>query len=266
MIRILLIASIVLSLGSAVLGFLNRDKLVKTIEELVATQGTLATTQATLATTEKNLSEKTQELASVTSERDQLNANLAETRSELAQTKEEKAKTEQDLAAKNDEVTAMRTDMEAKDAKIAELELAASQLPSTPAGGTAEGGDSAARVAELQALNDQLTQERTAMQSRLSELQAKEKARQTAQVRQGLQGTVLAVNQAWNFVVLSLGDRSGLVPNAELLVKRGPQLLGKVRVTSVEPSTSIADIVLNSLPRGMSVMPGDTVIYQGSRD
>ena len=55
-----------------------------------------------------------------------------------------------------------------------------------------------------------------------------------------LPGTILAVNQAWNFVVLSLGDRQGVVPNAEMLVQRGGQLLGKVRVTSVEPSTSIA--------------------------
>ena len=84
--------------------------------------------------------------------------------------------------------------------------------------------------------------------------------------RQGLQGTVLAVNQAWNFVVLSLGDRQGVVPNAELLVQRGSQLLGKVRVTSVEPSTSIADILVRTVPRGLSVMPGDTVIYQAQRD
>jgi hypothetical protein len=32
-------------------------------------------------------------------------------------------------------------------------------------------------------------------------------------------------------------------------------------VTSVEPSTSIADIVVRTVPRGFSVMPGDTVIY-----
>jgi len=83
-------------------------------------------------------------------------------------------------------------------------------------------------------------------------------------MREGLEGRVLAVNPAWNFVVLSIGDKSGVVNNSELLVKRGGQLLGKVRVTAVEPSTSIADIVANSMPAGVSVQPGDSVIYQSS--
>ena len=85
-------------------------------------------------------------------------------------------------------------------------------------------------------------------------------------MRPGISGTILAVNQAWNFVVLSLGDRQGVVPNAEMLVQRGNQFVGKVRVTSVEPSTSVADILVRTIPRGLSVMPGDRVIFQASRD
>lgn len=80
------------------------------------------------------------------------------------------------------------------------------------------------------------------------------------------QGTVLAVNQAWYFVVLNLGGRQGIAKNTEMLVQRGNQLIGKVRVTSIETSTSIADIVVRSLPRGLSVMPGDAVIQQTKFD
>jgi hypothetical protein len=100
----------------------------------------------------------------------------------------------------------------------------------------------------------------------IAELRRKEDGRQKLQMRQGLTGTILAVNQAWNFVVLSLGDRQGVVPNAEMLVQRDGQYLGKIRVTSVEPSTSIADILVRTVPRGLSVMPGDRVIYQALRD
>ena len=85
-------------------------------------------------------------------------------------------------------------------------------------------------------------------------------------MRNRLEGRILAVNPAWNFVVLSLGDKNGVVNNAELLVKRGTQLIGKVRVTSVEPSTSIADIVANSVPQGASIAPGDDVIYQAVKE
>ena len=37
----------------------------------------------------------------------------------------------------------------------------------------------------------------------------------------GIRGTVLAVNQAYNFVVLSLGARQGVEANTEMLVLRG---------------------------------------------
>jgi len=77
-------------------------------------------------------------------------------------------------------------------------------------------------------------------------------------------GTVLAVNQAYNFVVLNLGKRQGLQPNTDLLIYRGGTRIGKLRVSSVEPATGIGDIVTNSLARGVQVQPGDTVIYAGS--
>ena len=80
----------------------------------------------------------------------------------------------------------------------------------------------------------------------------------------GSHGTVLAVNQAYNFVVLSMGDRQGVVPNSEMLVMRHGALIGKIRISSVEPTTSIGDIITNSLARGVQVQPGDTVIYAGS--
>jgi hypothetical protein len=79
----------------------------------------------------------------------------------------------------------------------------------------------------------------------------------------GLEGQVMAVNQGWNFVVISLGDRQGALPNAQMLVKRGDSLVAKVTISSVEPSTSIADIVPGSVPRGQRVMPGDRVVYPG---
>jgi hypothetical protein len=80
----------------------------------------------------------------------------------------------------------------------------------------------------------------------------------------GVRGTVLAVNQAYGFVVLNLGGRQGLESHAEMLVLRSGTVIGKIRVSSVEPATAIGDIITNSLARGVQVQPGDTVIYAGS--
>jgi hypothetical protein len=80
----------------------------------------------------------------------------------------------------------------------------------------------------------------------------------------GIRGTVLAVNQAYNFVVLNLGGRQGVEPNSEMLVLRGGSFIGKIRISSVEPATAIGDIITSSLARGVQVQPGDTVIYAGT--
>jgi len=98
------------------------------------------------------------------------------------------------------------------------------------------------------------------------------KRRETASVqrqgsssrRAGVHGTVLAYNQAYNFVVLNLGARNGVEPNSEMLVLRDGTLIGKIRISSVEPATAIGDIMSNSLARGVQVQPGDSVIYAGT--
>ena len=82
--------------------------------------------------------------------------------------------------------------------------------------------------------------------------------------RAGVHGSVLAYNQAYNFVVLNLGARNGVEPNSEMLVLRDGTLLGKIRISSVEPATAIGDIISNSLARGVQVQPGDSVIYAGT--
>jgi len=82
--------------------------------------------------------------------------------------------------------------------------------------------------------------------------------------RPGVHGTVLAYNQAYNFVVLNLGARNGVESNSEMLVLRDGTLIGKIRISSVEPATAIGDIMSNSLARGVQVQPGDSVIYAGT--
>ena len=79
----------------------------------------------------------------------------------------------------------------------------------------------------------------------------------------GTRGQVLAVNAGWGFCVVSLGDKRGAAANKILIVTRGGQAIGKVRIINVEASQSVADIIPSSFARGMYVQPGDEVIYTG---
>ena len=129
---------------------------------------------------------------------------------------------------------------------------------------TAQLKDAQTQVAELKTLTDTLKQKDDDAESRAKDLQTVVDHYKSNIMKNGLEGEVLAVNQGWNFVVLSIGDRQGAVTNAEMILKRGNSQIGKVRITSVEPSTSVADIIPGSLARGVRVQPGDRVIFPGS--
>jgi hypothetical protein len=170
-----------------------------------------------------------------------------------------------------------KTDLQAK-LQAREAEMAALQPHVDEATGRPVENPGAASPAEMQAQLDEarrqlesaerenafLSDKIRVAQERSNQMEEERKRRQTAAGRAGVRGTILAVNQAYNFVVLNLGGRQGVEPNAEMLVLREGNLIGKIRVSSVEPSTAIGDIITSSLERGVQVQPGDTVVYAGS--
>ena len=109
-----------------------------------------------------------------------------------------------------------------------------------------------------------LSEKVQSVQQRSSQLEEEKKRRAVATGKVGVRGTVLAVNQAYNFVVLNLGGRQGVEPHSEMLVLRDGSFIGKIRISSVEPATAIGDIITSSLARGVQVQPGDIVIYAGT--
>ena len=59
----------------------------------------------------------------------------------------------------------------------------------------------------------------------------------------GISGKITFVDHTWNFVVLNVGIEAGVVPNGELIVYRGRNFLGKIRVTKVDNNDSVAEIL-----------------------
>lgn len=59
----------------------------------------------------------------------------------------------------------------------------------------------------------------------------------------GLKGNVVVVDPKWDFVVLDVGEKQGALNNGIMMVHRDSKLVGKVRITSVLPDRSIANIL-----------------------
>lgn len=202
-------------------------------------------------------------------------AALTEAKAKIAENESRVAKAETDLVELQKEKADLQTKLQANDAEIAtlqkQIEESGGAKPGEPNPGAASPTEMQAQLDEARQLLESAEREKAflsdklaAAQERDNQLQAEKKAREAAGGRLGVRGTVLAVNQAYNFVVLNLGGRQGVEANSEMLVLRSGTLIGRIRISSVEPSSAIGDIITGSLDRGVQVQPGDTVIYAGS--
>ncbi|MFA7345034.1 MAG: hypothetical protein WC003_12085 [Terrimicrobiaceae bacterium] len=257
--KVLLYASIAVTLATTALGFINKSKLAAAKDDLVSTQQQAQQKTATFDQVQSELKTAKATVETVTAEKAQAVAQAETLKTDLEKNKTEAAGLADQIKAKADEITKLNADLEE-----AKVKANATQTTTTaPAGPSPE---DQAIIAEKEAVIAQLQKDLESSRGQLEVLRKKDYDRMALKMRNGLEGRILAVNQAWNFVVLNLGDKNGVVGNAEMLIKRGSQLVGKVRVTSVEPSTSIADIVANSVPRGVNIQPGDNVIYQATAE
>jgi hypothetical protein len=59
----------------------------------------------------------------------------------------------------------------------------------------------------------------------------------------GLVGKVVAVDPKFDFVVLDIGQRQGVLTRGQMLVSRDGKLVAKIRIKEVEPDRSIANMV-----------------------
>jgi len=205
-------------------------------------------------------------------------AAVAEANAKFATTQGKLAGTEAELLKAQTEKNDLHAKLQENETEIAELrqriETAESEpVASGPPGpGFASAADLLAQLEEAKKQLEAAEKEKIVLSDKMKVLaELSTPSAESARPRRagagrdpGIRGSVLAVNQAYNFVVLSLGGRQGVEPNSEMLVLRGGSFIGKIRISSVEPATAIGDIITSSLARGVQVQTGDIVIYGGS--
>ena len=237
MVRVLLIVALLGSLATGALSYLiNQQKkdalaaqhqaeqsLTSTKSQLSKAQGDLKTTQASLDDTKKQLDDAT--------------ANSKATQAALTAAQSAKADLESKVSSAEQKANAAQA--AADDAK--------SQL-----------GTSAVSIKTAQDKADQLDKDKRQLADQLDGAN-KEVARLKDEmdrakhgiVPPGINGKIVSVNRNWNFVVLNIGEKDGLVENAELTVSRTvagkKAIIGKVKIVSTEANTAVADIEVTTL-------------------
>ena len=183
--------------------------------------------------------------------------------------------TEAELAKVQAEKNDLQGKLRANETEIADLRKRIANVETKPATGDSPPTSTTELQAQLEDAKKQLDaaeREKVLLSDKMKVTQEKSTQLETEKKHRpapgannpGIRGTVLAVNQAYNFVVLSLGARQGVEANSEMLVLRGGSFIGKIRISSVEPATAIGDIITSTLARGVQVQPGDIVVYAGN--
>ncbi len=200
----------------------------KAEKELKDTQGKLVVTQNNLANTQKQLNVANKDIADLK----ERNTTLSTT---LNATQEKLTRAQQDISAyeatglKPEQVQALKTDY-----KNAQTEIAGKNEE-----------------------NRMLANEVLRLKDRIGLLVGKENY--VVKLPSGLNGKVVAVDPKWDFVVLNIGEKQGVRPNGVMMVHRNSRLVGKVKIMSVMPDRSIANIMPGWSQN--EIQEGDEVLF-----
>ena len=215
------------------------------------------------------------------------NANLIEIKAHIAKAQEAKTGYEAQLATATQELDTTKaavTDYAAK-VQTAEQELAVvktnleqtAKVVSQNQKQIEEAGDIKALIAQIESIKKERAEAESALanqthrlvaaQERITSLTnaAKEAEEREANGRRGIVDTDFSAKVAhsytdWGFVVLNKGNGGGVFANADLEVKRGKDVVAKLKVRDVEQNSSVAELVKGSLAEGEHIRSGDLVV------
>ncbi len=169
-----------------------------------------------------------------------------------------------ELASAKNELTTKSTELTATKAKFSEVEIKLNAIQDDLGGREAKivVGQLTESTEKLKALEreNKIIEDSLAQKIALiSKFEDQDRLRSKGYAPDDLSGKVMAINKAWNFVVLDVGKDNRLVEGVELLVYRGETLIGKVRSVSVDATSAVADILPDSTKQEIQV--GDRVIF-----
>ena len=260
--RIILVVTIVLSLGAGILSFLTKQEAESVLEEkrtATAKNQTLEAEVKKLTATKKESESKIGELAKTTEDQ---KTEVEKVRTEMTSRQGEIAKLKEDLQTKESEIAKSKS-------RLKELET---EVSAPKANAEAE--------AKLAAVSDQLDKAQKAaleQEKRAEQLatqlenEKKKKVEEEKKIeiakiekRQNALGKIIAYNAGWNFVVFSLGDADGVTPESELEVQRNGEPVARLKISKIQPQQTTANLVPLSAKRSRSlpeVSLGDNVVF-----
>jgi hypothetical protein len=258
MIRLLLIASIVLSLASAFLAYQTKVRGGVVLEDRDASQKKALSAQEQLSKEKAQKKDLEGKLQSSEKQTAELKASVEKSKADFAQVKEEATKLEGRVKEKEAELERVKVEMTKP--KVAEASEVTAQWEAKLADlrGQLEKSNQAAQEQERRA--EELTKKIAEMQ-RKKEQEIKQAVVKKQELIKKTVGRILAYDPEWNFVLVNIGDKNGVTPSSDLDVMRNGTPVAKLKVTRVQPDMITATVVPVKGGRATKLEAEDTVVF-----
>lgn len=256
--KFLTILSLVVLIAAGYLAYWNQEK-AKTTADAV-----LASDENSLRISVDRLNALTKELADTEEEDARVKGEIARLEKEVDEQKDINAKLAQQYRNLDDKVQYYKNNPDVIKRQQDEVRIARQTMPIIR-----ELNDNINElntiIDERQTTLDGLTADDNELIANHTALREHIESRTGGRSVTGLETSIRSVYNSWGFVTLNDGDKTGVVMNSTLDVKRDGETIAKLLVTIVEQDSASANIVPGSVLPDTFLMIGDLVVPSQSK-
>ena len=183
--------------------------------------------------------------------------DLENTRQDLENTRAELESTKAQLEDARTQIVQLNETIRAKDQELEEKSNVIAGLEDEKASLTAQVADLNAQIAGLQDQLAQLEEDKSVLEVQLEKCD--KELHKEITMKPGTTGTIVYANKDWNFVVIDIGSNDGVQATAEMIVHRGDDMVGKIKISAVRDNVSIAEVLPDY--QKATVKEGDHVLF-----
>ena len=183
--------------------------------------------------------------------------DLENTRQDLENTRAELESTKTQLEDARTQIVQLNETIRAKDQELVEKSNLIAGLEDEKTSLTAQVADLTAQIAGLQDQVAQLEEDKTILQNQLAKCEEITSLDKT--MNPGTAGAIVYANKDWNFVVIDIGSADGAKAGADMIIHRGDDMIGKIKISFVRDNVSIAEVLPEY--QKSTVKEGDHVLY-----
>jgi hypothetical protein len=260
MIKVFLILASVVLLGSAVLGWMNREDFIATREAKDADNEAIAKQNKSTDDEIGTLNTQYEKLNATHLEFDEANEQTKRYSDNIAEQDRVLSKAMADKSILMDEKA--KYDQAVEDLQLKFKGVTLDELPARIEEMKQELADAQKKEKELTLTVAAMTKRVEKNETTIDTFSQRQAERGRGIALNGTEGTITAVNQDWGFAVINIGKNQGVSADSELIVKRGADVVGKLNIVSIEPRLTVADIRMDTLKKGARILPGDRVIFE----